>query len=114
MRIRDWSSDVCSSDLPTLLYAWRPTSCGRLSSRVRKPFPVRPERRAGGRRNEHPPREQAPRRSGLPDRRRVEAFGARKQRSEERRVGKECVSNGRYRGSPYHEKKKTKYQHYTL
>src|SRR3546814_17252263 len=28
-------------------------------------------------------------------------------RSEERRVGKECVSTCRYRGSPYHTKKKT-------
>src|SRR3546814_14210830 len=28
-------------------------------------------------------------------------------RSEERRVGKECVSTGRSRWSPYHEKKKT-------
>src|SRR3546814_13492855 len=27
-------------------------------------------------------------------------------RSEERRVGKECVSTGRSRGSPYHSKKK--------
>src|SRR3546814_15665385 len=29
-------------------------------------------------------------------------------RSEERRVGKECVSTGRYRWSPYHYKKKQK------
>src|SRR3546814_19482851 len=29
-------------------------------------------------------------------------------RSEERRVGKECVRTGRYRGSPYHKKKKNK------
>src|SRR3546814_20468725 len=29
-------------------------------------------------------------------------------RSEERRVGKECVSKGRSRWSPYHEKKKYK------
>src|SRR3546814_14337165 len=29
-------------------------------------------------------------------------------RSEERRVGKECVSTCRYRWSPYHEKKKNK------
>src|SRR3546814_12378286 len=29
-------------------------------------------------------------------------------RSEERRVGKECVSTCRSRGSPYHEKKKKK------
>src|SRR3546814_19269301 len=31
-------------------------------------------------------------------------------RSEERRVGKECVSTGRYGGGPEHEKKKTKIQ----
>src|SRR3546814_11338501 len=29
-------------------------------------------------------------------------------RAEERRVGKECVSTGRYRWSPYHSKKKKK------
>src|SRR3546814_20815567 len=29
-------------------------------------------------------------------------------RSEERRVGKECVSTCRYRGTPFHEKKKKK------
>src|SRR3546814_18444304 len=33
--------------------------------------------------------------------------GTRIKRSEERRVGKECVSTCRYRGSPYHYKKKT-------
>src|SRR3546814_12712317 len=32
----------------------------------------------------------------------------RQQRSEERRVGKECVSTGRSRWSPYHSKKKNK------
>src|SRR3546814_16199915 len=32
---------------------------------------------------------------------------ARSRRSEERRVGKECVSKCRSRWSPYHEKKKT-------
>src|SRR3546814_11049265 len=31
-----------------------------------------------------------------------------RQRSEERRVGKECVSTGRSRWSPYHSKKKQK------
>src|SRR3546814_14754707 len=34
-------------------------------------------------------------------------FECRKQRSEERRVGKECVSTCRSRWSPYHEKNKT-------
>src|SRR3546814_14260317 len=40
------------------------------------------------------------------DKRRVNE-GAR-HRSEERRVGKECVSTCRSRWSPYHEKKKTR------
>src|SRR3546814_14624294 len=35
-------------------------------------------------------------------------FLARPQRSEERRVGKECVSTCRFRWSPYTEKKKNK------
>src|SRR3546814_20798075 len=40
----------------------------------------------------------------------VLALGARRHavRSEERRVGKECVSTCRSRWSPYHKKKKTK------
>src|SRR3546814_2641788 len=66
MRISDWSSDVCSSDLPPLIHdSGRPggyrqaPDCGA---------------RAGGARH----------------------------RSEERRVGKECVSTCRSRWSPYH------------
>src|SRR3546814_18417661 len=34
--------------------------------------------------------------------------GARRRRSEERRVGKACVSTCRYRWSPYHSKKNKK------
>src|SRR3546814_17893816 len=34
------------------------------------------------------------------------------ERSEERRVGKECVSKCRSRWSPYHEKTKTRTKHY--
>src|SRR3546814_12219782 len=37
--------------------------------------------------------------AALPDQR-IDLAGER--RSEERRVGKECVSTGRYRGAPYH------------
>src|SRR3546814_13964388 len=33
-------------------------------------------------------------------------------RSEERRVGKECVNTCRYRWPPYHKKKKTHYRQY--
>src|SRR3546814_17652263 len=37
--------------------------------------------------------------------------GGEVSRSEERRVGKECVSTCSYRWRPYHEKKKTKKTH---
>src|SRR3546814_11686943 len=70
MRISDWSSDVCSSDL-----AGEQTPGGRM--------PVVVARRRRDRRG-------------------------RASRSEERRVGKECVSTCRSRWSPYHSKKKTK------
>src|SRR3546814_1897760 len=62
MRISDWSSDVCSSDL----------------------------RCAGTHRHS---------RQGW---RRLPGFARRRNRSEERRVGKECVSTCRSRWSPYH------------
>src|SRR3546814_7940660 len=61
MRISDWSSDVCSSDLRPL-----------------------PEPRSD------------------PIARRRHPGGRRRGRSEERRVGKECVSTCRSRWSPYH------------
>src|SRR3546814_2957145 len=60
MRISDWSSDVCSSDL----FGQRPDR------------PVRPGQLRRGQ--------------------------GRHARSEERRVGKECVSTCRSRWSPYH------------
>src|SRR3546814_5801767 len=66
MRISDWSSDVCSSDLPYLVYE----------------------------------------RKSLTDKQRLKLFieenGICCIRSEERRVGKECVSTCRSRWSPYH------------
>src|SRR3546814_3366678 len=66
MRISDWSSDVCSSDLHR-----------------RRADLVRTARRERGRGQE------------------VRAAEPRR-RSEERRVGKECVSTCRSRWSPYH------------
>src|SRR3546814_5955630 len=68
MRISDWSSDVCSSDLhdavepPRLARRGRDSRSARISRGRRPPPP----------------------------------------RSEERRVGKECVSTCRSRWSPYH------------
>src|SRR3546814_8947294 len=74
MRISDWSSDVCSSDLPRCRLRPGESQCFRLHHRTdgllsRFPF----QRRGPGRR-----------------------------RSEERRVGKECVSTCRSRWAPYH------------
>src|SRR3546814_18462774 len=97
MRISDWSSDVCSSDLKPYCSSmnflpgnealkqqrnYRTGSgdgmlqCGKMSDgRIRAPWLV-----------------------SLPLKGRA--------RSEERRVGKECVSTCRSRWSPYHYKKK--------
>src|SRR3546814_3245749 len=72
LRISDWSSDVCSSDLPSSS-AWPRKSARSCTS------PMSP--RSSWTRGSCPP-------------------AAR--RSEERRVGKECVSTCRYRWSPYH------------
>src|SRR3546814_11250284 len=97
MRISDWSSDVCSSDLSVLfnprttfyVFCWsdpRPffTDAGNVLRKIIGlamarvcEFPLRAPRSPGG-------------------------------RSEERRVGKECVSTCRSRWSPYHYKTKKK------
>src|SRR3546814_2872041 len=77
MRISDWSSDVCSSDLPAGAGA-----------------------RGGGRRHRLQHRgalRRRPQRAGA-----AECHPAALHRSEERRVGKECVSTCRSRWSPYH------------
>src|SRR3546814_12296770 len=57
----------------------------------------------------------AERADGVLDMRGTRAFGGRlgiddiaAVRSEERREGKECVSQSRYRGSAYHEKQQTR------
>src|SRR3546814_3700509 len=86
MRISDWSSDVCSSDLSvaassgktgggTRLRALRVVGAGLESASHRL---LRIHRRQAAERVDRLPR------------------------SEERRVGKECVSTCRSRWSPYH------------
>src|SRR3546814_3698195 len=75
MRISDWSSDVCSSDLPGDQRQDR-----------------RDAEQQAKRRQDSPADEQG----DLRCRHRHE------ERSEERRVGKECVSTCRSRWSPYH------------
>src|SRR3546814_4478753 len=91
MRISDWSSDVCSSDLPEALVAEVKARGADLGVAL----------------------------DGDADRLQMVDGSGRlyngdellyaivrdrmtQKRSEERRVGKECVSTGRYRWSPYH------------
>src|SRR3546814_15350810 len=103
MRISDWSSDVCSSDLST-------HPCGAGSCPTGRAAPA-----AG--RSGPPSSDAACRAVSSSDHadvklihRHCEESQATKQspaigkRSEERRVGKECVSTCRSRWSPYHYK----------
>src|SRR3546814_18338022 len=85
MRISDWSSDVCSSDLP---------QCDPLS-----PLQDRRSRRSAQ-------LLLAGRAAALPCRHRPARERRARCRSEERRVGKEGVSTCRSRGSPENEKNK--------
>src|SRR3546814_13750915 len=106
MRISDWSSDVCSSDLGVAGPA--PRQPARRLRRLPRPGAQGDPRYGklclaldrGGHRSYHPAWQ--PHQSGNPLRR-----GQSPHRSEERRVGEECVSTCRSRWSPYHYKKKT-------
>src|SRR3546814_13537117 len=80
MRISDWSSDVCSSDLRNFLLS-HPPFVGRQDIIVRR------------------------HNAAAPPQRRIAVGQANGYSSVERRVGKECVSSCRSRWSPYHLKK---------
>src|SRR3546814_2071406 len=91
MRISDWSSDVCSSDLARanrgedLGAAVEPVAEAALTEEAAAPVA---EEAAAPVAEETPAVEAAP--------------AVDTARSEERRVGKECVSTCRSRWSPYH------------
>src|SRR3546814_18248048 len=97
MRISDWSSDVCSSDLQK---AFRWTSTLKVCRTIFKSF-------ANDQFETYS-------RSALRRSRKCCSSNVlpRYPRSEERRVGKECVSTCRSRWSPYHSKKKLKINNY--
>src|SRR3546814_11053096 len=110
MRISDWSSDVCSSDLIDARDIG--VEVGDLPAEFGRPAAV------GIDRERRDPLVQHRQRGGeflrLNIRRRVRMRvdetrrddpAGRIARSEERRVGKECVSTCRSRWSPYHYKK---------
>src|SRR3546814_5601206 len=86
MRISDWSSDVCSSDL---IERTGPLGSA-ISFRKRQAAFLQPPDHRNADAKHHSG--DAARSCGWPCLR----------RSEERRVGKECVSTCRSRGSPYH------------
>src|SRR3546814_6921761 len=91
MRISDWSSDVCSSDLLRRGSHWSSTPMQRSSEGT----PVSARER-GGRTQILPlPLRLLPISVSFPNPLLVES------RSEERRVGQECVSTCRSRWSPY-------------
>src|SRR3546814_15630237 len=117
MRISDWSSDVCSSDLLTELFFAYVNLPGFLDVSLNAVHA--PCRMRYGNSNKlsilpryctifnayhpHKPHERLELlRSSLSH------LAPISRRSEERRVGKECVSTCRSRWSPYHEKKKSK------
>src|SRR3546814_5388007 len=79
MRISDWSSDVCSSDL-CLRLARHWSSISSVASSVGIFFDI----------------------DAIDDILSIWVAGPKLLRSEERRVGKECVSTCRSRWSPYH------------
>src|SRR3546814_10613321 len=91
MRISDWSSDVCSSDLVALKEFANQGQ--RAELKVGDEVEVYLDRMEDKNGEAVLSREKA---------RREEAWTQLEKRSEERRVGKECVSTCRSRWSPYH------------
>src|SRR3546814_12108341 len=99
MRISDWSSDVCSSDLGR-----DTTDPESRQGRALSKLTSLPGMLARGAAGEKP-------RPGGSSRQRWETAGFNRivtgERSEERRVGKECVGTGTPRWSTYHYKNNT-------
>src|SRR3546814_4673644 len=88
MRISDWSSDVCSSDLPVVIFDRDRETDRRIACLLERDMIAATAEAVGA-----------------PDLADVEAereiVGKIGDRSEERRVGQQCVSTCRSRWSPY-------------
>src|SRR3546814_14514654 len=99
MRISDWSSDVCSSDLLDIeLRGWAKRVKGKGTFVLNRTEDRHLLRTLGSITDT---------RTGFNEKLQAEGFEPRviileKTRSEERRVGKECDSTCRSRWSPYH------------
>src|SRR3546814_7680840 len=94
MRISDWSSDVCSSDLSGRTDAG--VHARRQVAHVDLDYAITPFRLSEALNAQLRPDPVAI----------IDCRTVNDDRSEERRVGKECVSTCRSRWSPYHYKKK--------
>src|SRR3546814_8692040 len=105
MRISDWSSDVCSSDLLALQCRERKSFLHRFPPKKQDESPVTSfasgQRHEGLAEKENKSRNTAKTPPKVPWRA-SRAPDSPNYRSEERRVGKECVSTCRSRWSPYH------------
>src|SRR3546814_21144093 len=113
MRISDWSSDVCSSDLLVHTLGHEQVTIvahslgGNIATRYTGLYPEKVVKFVNIEGLGPPPqiRRELEEKS-VGERLRQWIGDQRKARSEERRVGKEWVSTGRYWGAPVHEKKK--------
>src|SRR3546814_14214154 len=111
MRISDWSSDVCSSDLCLVRRRTRlpgETAFGNTGTRRERQYarshPDRLDQRAWQREFAHAGEHSL--RAARQRLRLQDGLFQEIPRSEERREGKECVSTCRSRWSTYHKKKK--------
>src|SRR3546814_11286360 len=97
MRISDWSSDVCSSDLVAIdgksAAALQPKEEQRFAAKCRAEDQHHADRQGFDQRKEQRVTTRCTE---------FGQSGAGDNRSEERRVGKECVSTCRSRWTPYH------------
>src|SRR3546814_19075113 len=115
MRISDWSSDVCSSDLINRSY-----DSQAFLEQLRTAGHLKLAK-SHSRRNAPRLQSSVPAPRPRPFRRKTSVLLLAANilrlplinRSEERRVGQECVSTCRSRWSPYHYKKKTHETYYT-
>src|SRR3546814_18396036 len=96
MRISDWSSDVCSSDLSADLVVSNGWGSQKRLDEVYEWCLI-----YDGEHGIELP-------SAVLDLTKDQALENARDRSEERRVGTECVSTCRARWSPYHKKKKNR------
>src|SRR3546814_17349137 len=105
MRISDWSSDVCSSDLFDVICATNfyadilSDLASELSGSLGLAGAINAGDELAAAQAQHGP---------APDIARQDKDNPTSLRSEERRVGQACVSTVRTRWSPAHSKKKTK------